>query len=249
LQEKREAKIIPLYRNKTVFSIAASFLLIIGLSVSYFLFFASSEIQYQCEAGQKLDVYLPDKSHVTLNGHSSITFNEKNWLEKREIKLDGEAYFEVTKKGPFKVKFERGDVDVLGTKFNIMSGKDIATVKCYEGKVSVTTQNITQQILTRGMAIRLLGMASIDSFTVDTEEPDWKKGENSFNEAPILEVINALSIQFNTQFEISNTIDLNRKYTGKFVHTDLDTALKMVFTPMGIEYSVEGEKRKIVTLK
>jgi hypothetical protein len=62
-------------------------------------------------------------------------------------------------------------------------------------------------------------------------------------------VINALSIQYNTPFDISNTIDLNRKFTGKFIHSDLGTALNMVFTPMGIQYSVEGEKKKTVILK
>ena len=249
LVDRQQTKVVPMYKNKTILSIAASILLLVGLSVTYVLFFNSTIVLYQCEAGKKLEINLPDQTHVILNGFSSIAYDEKEWNNHREVKLTGEGYFEVTKKGPFKVTFERGDVDVLGTRFTIMSGKDIATIRCYEGKVSITASGAMQQLLTKGMAIRLSGANVVDSFAVSSNEPDWKSGENIFTEAPLLEVINALSIQYNTPFDISNSIDLNRKFTGKFIHSDLDSALNMVFTPMGIKYTVEGEKRKTVTLK
>ncbi len=235
LQGREQVKVIPLYRNKMVLSIAASLLLLVGLTLSYRLFFYANYIEYRCEAGQKLKINLPDNTSVMLNGQSSIKFDETGWLENRVVALEGEGYFEVNKKGPFKVKFQKGDVDVLGTRFNIMSGTDIATVKCYEGKVSVTIKEGLQQILTKGMAARLLATGSIDTFAVQGTIADWQNGENSFIDAPLLEVINALSIQYNTPFDISNSIDLNRKFTGKFIHSDLNTALNMVFTPMGIQ--------------
>lgn len=249
LAERSTVKIIPFYKNRTVLSIAASLLLILGLTISYTAFFATSIKEYQCEAGKKMDIVLPDQTHVLLNGYSYLSYDEKEWEISRVVALKGEGYFEVTKKGPFKVQFDRGEINVLGTRFSVMAGKDLATVKCYEGKVAVSNSTLAQQVLTAGMAIRLSGVSEIDRFNISNNEPDWKSGENIFTDAPLVEVINALSIQFNVPFEIDNAIRLDRKFTGKFVHSDLDTALKMVFAPMGINYTIEGEKRKTVILK
>lgn len=249
IASKKETKIIPLNQQKWTLRIAASVLLIIGLFSVYRLFLYEDIITYQCEAGQKLDVYLPDKTHVKLNGYSSISFDNNTWEQNRKVQLNGEAYFEVTKKGPFAVLFNQGEVNVLGTKFNIMSGNSLAIVKCFEGKVAVSSQKDGKEILTAGKAVKVYTDSTSSTYEIAEKTPDWINGESVFTDAPLIEVINALSIQFNTQFDIKDEKELNRKFTGKFIHTDLETALSMVFLPMNIAYSVEGEKRKMVILK
>jgi transmembrane sensor len=249
LASRKEAKVIPLYKQKWTMRIAASLLLLVGLFSMYRLFLYEDIITYQCEAGQKLDVYLPDKTHVKLNGYSSISFDNNTWEKNRKIKLEGEAYFEVNKKGPFAVLFNQGEVNVLGTKFNVLSGTSLAIVKCFEGKVAVSSQKDGKEILTAGKAAKVYTDSTSAVYEIADKMPDWINGESIFTDTPLLEVINALSIQFNTQFDIKDEKELNRKFTGKFIHTDLETALSMVFPPMNIPYSVEGGKRKMVILK
>ncbi|HVD97902.1 MAG TPA: FecR domain-containing protein [Cytophagaceae bacterium] len=246
---KKEAKVIPLYQSKLVLRIAASVLLLVGIFSVYQLFFSADMVTYQCEAGQKMEIFLPDRTLVKLNGQSSISFDNNSWNKERKVALEGEAYFEVYQKGPFAVLFPQGEVNVLGTKFNVFSGADLAIVKCYEGKVSVENSVDSKEILTAGQAVKVYTDSSSAKYLIADKTPDWLSGESTFADAPLIEVINALSVQFNTQFEITDERELSRKFSGKFIHTDLETALSMVFPPMSIPYSIEGDKRKTVVLK
>jgi hypothetical protein len=55
-----------------------------------------------------------------------------------------------------------------------------------------------------------------------------------------------LEIQFGITFEM-NGVDINDKFTGGFVHDNLDTALTTVLVPMGIQYTL-GKDNKTVLL-
>ena len=74
-------------------------------------------------AGQRINITLADGTNVWLNARTTIqypiTFNEKERL----VKLDGEAYFDVTKdkSKPFIVQTNNYNVEVLGTKFDVDS--------------------------------------------------------------------------------------------------------------------------------
>lgn len=60
-------------------------------------------------------------------------------LFERRIRLEGEAYFEVTHnpRRPFVVEFEGGEIQVLGTSFNVKAYRDddIVAVTLDEGRV------------------------------------------------------------------------------------------------------------------
>lgn len=77
--------------------------------------------------GGKLDFILPDGTHVWLNSGSKLNYSVAFGHDNRDIELEGEAYFEVSKiktSGgfvPFKVKTKSKEIKVLGTKFNINS--------------------------------------------------------------------------------------------------------------------------------
>ncbi len=84
------------------------------------------------------EIQLPDGSVVQLNSHSSITL-KSSFLSKRDIFLNGNAYFIVAKdkNHPFTV-YENGiAVTALGTEFWVRSDKSTVTVYLHEGKVVV----------------------------------------------------------------------------------------------------------------
>ena len=72
--------------------------------------------------GKRFDIVLSDNTHVFLNAGSSLRY-PVNFIKgkNREVFLEGEAFFEVTKdtQHPFVVNAHEINVRVLGTKFNV----------------------------------------------------------------------------------------------------------------------------------
>jgi transmembrane sensor len=92
--------------------------------------------------GQPLVILLPDNSSVLLSTGSQLRFHKQNTHKLREVYLQGEGFFEVTKNPtrPFIVYTTNLTTKVLGTSFQVRSfDKETAVyVKVKTGKVSVT---------------------------------------------------------------------------------------------------------------
>ncbi|MDE5710242.1 MAG: FecR domain-containing protein [Bacteroides sp.] len=72
-------------------------------------------------AGQRAELMLADGTKVWLNSRSSLTFPGSFDGDTRQVKLDGEGYFDVAKHAerPFIVETNKYNVRVLGTEFNV----------------------------------------------------------------------------------------------------------------------------------
>lgn len=89
--------------------------------------------------GSKTKLILPDSTQVWLNGGSKLTYSNNYGENFREVKLTGEAYFDVVHNAekPFIIHTDKMDIKVLGTAFN---------VKCYPGEKSMETSLIRGSI-------------------------------------------------------------------------------------------------------
>jgi transmembrane sensor len=70
-------------------------------------------------AGMRSEFYLPDSTKVYLNSKTSLSYPLVFSDNIREVKLSGEAYFEVAenKEVPFVVNTGRINIEVTGTEF------------------------------------------------------------------------------------------------------------------------------------
>lgn len=119
-----EKKSRPFYR--TVLFEAMKIAAVFAITIACGTYFYKSEIRKIGEAmntitvpaGQRANLTLPDGTNVWLNARSEMRYPAAFTGNKREISLDGEAYFEVTHKGgkPFVVRTDKCNVEVLGTK-------------------------------------------------------------------------------------------------------------------------------------
>ena len=201
--------------------------------------FKNDNAQYEAGFGEQIAVVLPDNSKVHLNSNSTLEFSTEDWENNRVLDIDGEAFFDVEKGSVFKVNSREGIVEVLGTEFNVISREGYLEVKCHEGKVKVSMLEANRfSILTEGKAIRVMGNQE-EKWEFKEEKPSWMTGESSFKETPLSQVIKALKNQYEVDFDTSK-IDLNKRYTGSFIHNDLNLALRTVFGPMEISYSQQG---------
>lgn len=186
---------------------------------------------------------LPDGSTVHLNANSQIEY-DKAFLQNRNITLYGEAFFEVEKGQTFTVHTNNGDVSVLGTSFNVFAREDNFSVACKTGKVKVSTT--TDNILNPGDKVIYIKGGLLEQSKVKFEQIDsWRNGESIFKSSPLSEVVLALTAQYNYSLKGSN-IDLSQRFTGSFVHNDIEKAVRMVFLPMGISYNVDRQNRNII---
>jgi ferric-dicitrate binding protein FerR (iron transport regulator) len=229
---KSKGKVISLYQK---LAIAASLILIVSLGIGVLT--SESETMYATNSGEIKHIIFPDGTKAVLNGSSTLSFIESDWKEERIVKLNGQAFFDISVKGQFDVEINNGVVKVLGTKFDVLTSVDYNNVKCFEGKVSVKTLKIDEIITER---------EGVDSdnilFKVYEIESNWTKSYTKFSNAKLIEVIGALSLKHGFQFDYKNIKISDKVFTGQFSNLDPKLALKMVFKPLGIDYSTEGKK-------
>lgn len=213
--------------------------------LGYQLLFSSSLKEINAEIASREQVVLPDQSIVQLNASSYLAYNEDKWAEKRNLDLQGEAFFKVAHGKKFTVNTPTGSVSVKGTQFNIKQRKDIFIVTCFEGLVEVTTPTDTVLLAAGKEYSNIYSTKKLSEITA--ENPDWLTGESNFKSIPLAEVFNELERQYNLHIQTKNlTFDTtNKNFTGSFVHHNLEQALKAVTIPFQLSYKIEGNSVSI----
>ncbi len=217
-----------------IYRIAAVLILVLG---TYLFFSTKNGVTVDTLAGQKISVQLPDHTTVELNALSSIEYQEKDWENNREVKLDGEAYFKVEKGKKFDVLTASGVVSVLGTEFNVKHRKDYFEVVCYEGLVSVTYANKTVK-LPAGKHFRVL-QKEISSTDTSLTQPNWISNRSTFASTPYKYILREFERQYDVKI-IAKNLDTDKLFTGNFVHSNIQTALQSITIPMRLKYEING---------
>lgn len=137
------------------YAAAAAAVVIAGLSGV----FVEREINYnkmtaqtnvlEVPAGQRMSVTLSDGTQVQLNGNSRIEYPVIFSRKQRNVKLSGEAFFEVKhdERHPFIVETFASKVEVLGTRFNVYADEasEYFSTTLVDGKVKLTTNDETAE--------------------------------------------------------------------------------------------------------
>lgn len=215
--------------------IAAIFVIGLGL---YFTAFYTSKTTIDTLASQKKTIELPDHTFVRLNSLSSIEYKDKDWENNRNIKLNGEAYFKVAKGKKFNVYTSSGLITVLGTEFNVNQRDNYFEVICYEGLVSVTHQKKTIK-LSAGKTFKILKNETYRGET-NIKQPDWIKNKSVFTSTPYFYILKEFERQYNVTI-ITDKVDLNKLFTGNFVHSDINTAIQSITIPMRLKYNINKD--------
>ncbi len=234
-----EAKLVR-FSWKPMVSVAAAAAIIVGLIL---LWPNQTLREVATSFGEHQRVTLPDSSKVDLNASSSIAFAD-SWSDAREVKLSGQAFFEVVKGGTFHVVTSQGLVEVLGTSFDVCDRDNTFEVTCRTGKVRVTANGSDAEIVPGLRATLINGKLEVSQF--DLALADWRSGEFHYTEAPLAVVFEEIERQFNVAVQLPDLA--NRFYTGRFNTKDLNEALQLVCLPMGLQFE-ENETTIVVSEK
>lgn len=183
-----------------------------------------SEIIKTVAKGNKKTITLSDGSKVYLNSESSIAYMS-NFKEDRQVKLTGEAFFEVVTDSSRPFKVITGDVTTvaLGTSFNINSygEKNEILISLATGKI-VVEANIKEQnqyYVNPGEGIGFsLASMQLSKRNVDIEKIiQWKSGILQFESLPLDQVLLTLERWYGVDIHFKGDAQIPfHKCTGKF---------------------------------
>lgn len=115
---------------------------------------------------------LPDGSTAYLNNNSSIKYNK--FFDERIVKQKGEVFFEVTKgTTPFIVKTDVGEIQVLGTKFNVKSSNKELDVEVEEGIIELKINKFIKEIKKGQKAFFKKNQNSIQIGNAELKHKKW----------------------------------------------------------------------------
>ncbi|WP_104382006.1 FecR family protein [Sphingobacterium sp. HMA12] len=194
--------------------------------------------------GTEYNIILADGSKVWLNAGSTLTFPESFTADNREVKLSGEAYFEVTadKKRPFYVKADQQVIRVFGTHFNVKSypNEDNRTT-LIEGSVQVTQAGRSKMLRPGQAAFSTNNNLVIAD--VNTEEAiAWKNGFFYFESTPVKQALSAIKRWYNVDIIYKGTNE-KRELTGKIKRNS--TAQQLIETLNFLDIKCQLKNNKI----
>ena len=201
--------------------------------------------------GGQWQVILPDQSKVWLNALSSITYPLHFAGKERNVKISGEAYFEVAHnpKMPFKVQSGTQTVEVLGTHFNITAyaGEKLIKTTLLEGAVKVS-EGKQSKLLVPGEQAQVGGGNIVVTKDVDVEDVvAWKNGYFKFDEnleAIMLKVAKWYNVEVVYQFKPDPGI----VYAGKVSRTkNISSLLKIIEFDGDVHFKIDG--RRVIVMK
>ncbi|MHA7831689.1 MAG: FecR family protein [Flagellimonas sp.] len=203
--------------------------------------------------GKTLSVTLQDGSVVMLNSGSSMTYPSSFVpMDKREVALNGEAFFEITKnpEKPFIVKTKTMYTQVFGTVFNVSAYEEDGPgqVVLVEGSVGVGKSKAVlnskdfQMLKPHQKATAVLGN-DVDFIVEDVDVSSyisWTKGILAFENESMGQIIKRLQRQYDiaivNQFEELE----ERRFTGMFDEESIDNVLRTIQAHTDFSYEIEG---------
>ncbi|MCV9388285.1 FecR family protein [Reichenbachiella ulvae] len=233
-----EGKVVSMFGWKRM-AVAASIVLVLAVS---FLYLGKREKTYYTSFGETKRVELPDGSFATLSSHSQIAWDSKDWdTGYRKVRLKGRGFFEVKSGETFSVVSEQGQVEVLGTQFDVADYKDGFLVRCFEGKVRATEKLGSSQLVTAGEAVLFHEGDWEKKEALTNAKPSWLEAKPKYENIPLGLLIEEIESIYGVKV-VTKDVNLNRRFTGSIPTDDLKLALEIVFGTLDIKYEIKEQK-------
>jgi transmembrane sensor len=204
--------------------------------------------QLAVESGaRRIEKTLPDGSVIYLAPNSSFEYPEKFEDDARNVKLKGEAFFEITKDAsrPFTIVLDNAEVRVLGTSFNIKAfEKEKTEVIVETGKVLFSSLNKVE--LEKGDKGKMDSTGKVSkSKSVETEYYSHKTQTLVFEKTELKKVVEVLTSIYETQIVLEKESIGNCRLTATFSEQDIDSVLEVIAATFNLSVSKEGEIIKL----
>ena len=228
--------------------IAASILILTGLFFIYKSPQTVSGLKTVHTSNNTTFVSLPDGSVIYLNRNSTASWPKAFSSEKREVILDGEAFFEVTpdRNRPFLVKAGKARVVVVGTSFSVNenSGKNNVRIFVETGKVKLYHRNEKSKsiLIEPGYIGQMKRNTSAIQKNTDKNIIAWKTGIIIFDNTRLSEVLRVLENVYGKEITVKNKEALNWPLSGSFDNQSFESVIRVVAEAHQFKIEQHGDK-------
>jgi transmembrane sensor len=205
-------------------------------------------------AGQRAEVTLADGSRVWLNANTTFIFPNYFKDAKREVTIQGEGYFTVSRLNdqPFIVNTGKYDIRVHGTEFNVLAypEADEFEVSLLKGSVEVCKSGSENGVvLLPNQKVFLQHHRLVTSAITHSGYFLWKEGIICFDNEAFPELLRKLELYFDLKINVENSKILSYRCTGKFRSKDgVEHVLKVLQLSNKFSYSID-DKQNIITIR
>ncbi|MDR6567402.1 FecR family protein [Chitinophaga ginsengisegetis] len=243
---------VPVLKPHRWLAYAAGILVLIGAGLAAWLLMKPSRkpaLVYEevwAPAGKRVRLVLEDSTEVWLNNGSKLRYPVAFTGNTRELYVEGEACFDVTRRDqqPFIVHSGNVAVKVLGTVFNIQAYQQAPlAVTVVSGKVSVAAGTTALGVLHPNEKLEYEAVsrrAKID--TVNAENLlAWKKGELIMDDVTMEQAAAIIGRWYNVQVELGNDAIRNCRFSLSFLHGEsIGEVMKMICELNGCSWKMRG---------
>lgn len=242
---------------KVVLAACITLLIVIGSA----LFFSTNNripakiedvIEYAHVYSSKSQLYLlPDSSKVWMKAGSKIRF-ARNFTTNREVWLEGESTFEVTKREgkTFRVYIDRAFIEVKGTVFRVESSpKQSSEVTLLSGKINLNIPASNKVIEMHPQQKITFHAESNDITLKEIGNISWDNGRYKFNDIRLDELVDAINDIYNTSIVLDKNIAQSDQFSGYMRYDEpVSKVIKKICVNMNLRVKKEGQTT-IITLK
>lgn len=195
--------------------------------------------------GNQYSLVLPDGSKVWLNAASSVRFPTAFTGGERKVEITGEAYFDIAAQPsmPFKVIARGGEIDVLGTHFNINAYDDESAVRTtlLEGAVKVLQGPSELELHPGQQAVSANGKITLIKH-VDTDRATaWKDGFFYFDNTDLHTLMRQVARWYDVEVAFKGDVS-DDGFSGKISRNVPLSKLLKVLEQYDIHFDVTGNK-------
>ncbi len=243
----------PVFPFRRLISIAAGLLLFLGLGSAIYYYYLrrpalQQKVVYEEKTvpfGQKIQIQLPDGTIVWINSGSKLKFPVKFTGTKRELFLDGEAYFDVAHDAsrPFIIHTGKVATQVLGTAFDIKAyGSNEFDVTVARGKVSVGLIDQQLGVLTAEQGLSYNSISKISKkYPVVLSKLRWMFGDLIFDNIKMADAVNTLERWYDIKITLTDPQIRSRRFSASFLkHEHIGQVLNVLSEIAHFSYKQQG---------
>jgi transmembrane sensor len=253
------------FRSNSLLKIAAIFILGILSMILWDQFYKHPSLQENenyTTNSQKSFKLLEDGTKVWLNENSSITFNNAFGKQKREITLQGEAYFDVVKNTevPLFIHVNNIDIVVKGTAFNVNAYRENSTIEVALARGLIEVSNRLDQtekvllkpneklIIPYNIKNGHLGKFKVIQIPplVLFKETKWTSDTLIFKKQKLKDLAIQMERKYALTIEIQSEKLSEKRFSGVFTDETIEQALEALKLSYPLTYVI---KNRLVIIK
>ncbi len=210
--------------------------------------------EYATVAAQRLNVTLADGTQLTLAPASRLRLARDYGGSRRDVYLDGEAYFAVRHDTarPFAVHAAAAVAEDIGTRFDVRSyrGDSAVRVVVAEGAVGVSVSRVpapaprgSTPVIVKAGDLALVGSSGLTRVTSGVDPEDylaWRDGRLVFRDTPLRDVVQMLGRWYGVNVQIGDATLAPRAFTATFASEPLQEALGAMCASLQLRYEARG---------